>query len=83
MKQGREFQVAAEERRLSDLIIVALDKALQQHDLPVCEALQRALELALTRTTIDEERRSASDRILQAYARLESLRAEMGLKSKV
>ena len=83
MKQGREFQVAAEERRLGDLIMVALDKALQQHDLPVCEALQRALELALTRTTIDEERRNASERLLQAYARLESLRAEMGMKSKV
>lgn len=37
--------------RLSDRILFALELALEQDDLPIAEALARALEMAMTRNT--------------------------------
>lgn len=37
--------------RLSDRILSALELALEQKDLKICEALTRALEMSMTRNT--------------------------------
>ncbi len=66
------------ERRLADLIEVALDRALEQGDLAVSEHLHRALELVLTRELCFEDRRTPQAALLHAYARIEGLRAGQG-----
>ncbi len=37
--------------RLSDRILFALEMALEQEDITICDALVRALEMAMTRNT--------------------------------
>jgi hypothetical protein len=64
--------------RLSDLILEALQLALKQEDLPVSEALNKALELSMTRNTGGGEfieRRIYTKEVEAAMDRLRSLKS--------
>jgi hypothetical protein len=63
--------------RLSDRILFALEKALDQEDLPICELLVRALDISMTRNTGGGEfieRRDYPNEIEIAMRRLTDLR---------
>ncbi len=63
--------------RLSDRILFALEKALEQDDLPIAEILLRALEMAMTRNAGGGEfveRRDYPEQVEAAMARLEALK---------
>jgi hypothetical protein len=67
--------------RLSDRILYALNLALQQEDIPICELLVRALELAMTRSTGGPdfvERRGFPPEMEEAFDQLARIKAERG-----
>ena len=77
---------AGDERRLGDRILHALELALDQQDLEVCELLGKALETALTRFggkgAVDH--RPVPEPILAAFDRLDRLRhAQLGGRESV
>lgn len=64
--------------RLSDLILEALKLSLKQEDLPVSEALNKALELSMTRNSGGGEfieRRNYSQEVEAAMERLRALKS--------
>ena len=69
---------AGDERRLGDRILHALELALDQRNLDVCELLCKALETALTgfggEGAVDK--RPVPESILTAFERLDRLRHE-------
>ena len=63
--------------RLSDRILYALDLALEQEDISICDLLVRALELAMTRNTGGPafvERRGFPPEMEDAFDRLAQIR---------
>ena len=65
--------------RLSDRILSALELALEQGDLKICELLTRAMEQSMTRNTGGGEfieRRDYPPEIEEAMDKLYALRAE-------
>lgn len=63
--------------RLSDRILFALEKALDQNDVTISEMLVRALDMSMTRNTGGGEfieRRDYPPEIEQAFERLRQLR---------
>ncbi len=64
------------ERRLSEMIAAALDRALEQGDLGASEHLHRALELVLSRELAFADRRQPYDTLLRTYARIEAIRSQ-------
>jgi len=67
---------AADERRLGDRILGALELALDQDDLEVSEHLELALEAVMTRFGGPDvvEQRDVPEGMLRAYDRLDELR---------
>jgi hypothetical protein len=66
-------------RRLSDRILSAFDLACEQRDLPVAEALMKALDLAMTKEggPARSDRRSEMGPVVDAFDRLKRLREEL------
>lgn len=64
-------------RRLSDRILAAFDLACAQHNLPVAEALVRALDLAMTKEggPARPDRRTELGPVAEAYAKLRELQS--------
>lgn len=65
--------------RLSDRILSALNLALEQEDVSICDLLVRALELAMTRNTGGAafiERRGFPPEMENAFARLAEIRGQ-------
>jgi hypothetical protein len=64
-------------RRLSDRILAAFDLALEQRNLPVAEALVRALDLAMTKEGGPgrPDRRAELGPVAQAYEKLRKLQS--------
>ena len=71
-----DMQAVTDERRLGDRILHALELALDQEDLDVCEHLARALEEVLTRFGGPgrTEKRDLPPAMLDAFDRLDRLR---------
>lgn len=72
---GKEFDPKL--YRLSDRVLYAFEMALEQEDLPICEILARALELAMTRNTGGGEfieRRDYPPEIEAALNKLDAIR---------
>lgn len=68
--------------RLSDRVLFALERALEQEDVAIAEMLARTLEMAMTRNTGGGEfieRRDYPAEIENALARLQELKSERGL----
>jgi hypothetical protein len=67
-------------RRLSDKILLAFDQACEKREIDVAELLVRALELTLTRAGGKDsvEKREELGAVLDAYERLQKLRAAHG-----
>jgi hypothetical protein len=61
-------------RRLSDKILVAFNQACDQRDLDVADLLLQALDLTLTREAREYDQRRELGPVVEAYARLRSLR---------
>jgi hypothetical protein len=64
-------------RRLSDRILAAFDLACEQHNLPVAEALIRALDLAMTKEggPARPDRRTDLGPVAEAYDKLRKLQS--------
>ena len=65
--------------RLSDRILYALNLALEQEDISICDLLVKALELAMTRNTGGPafvERRGFPPEMEDAFDRLARIRSE-------
>ncbi len=72
--------MAMEFKRLSDRILYALQLALEQKDLPICEHLNRALEESLTRKSGGKgfvERREFTAEYDAAMLKLHDLRTKI------
>lgn len=68
-------------QRLSDLIVNALELAIEQKDVIIAETLARALELSLTRNSGGAgfvERRSMSEQVEAAFRNLDELKKQPG-----
>jgi hypothetical protein len=61
-------------RRLSDKVLAAFNQACDQGDLDTADLLLQALDLTLTRELRKHEQRKELGPVVEAYARLKSLR---------
>jgi hypothetical protein len=61
-------------RRLSDKILAAFNQACDQRDLDVADLLLQVLDLTLTREARKHDQRRELGPVVEAYARLKSLR---------
>ena len=70
--------MTASPRRLSDRILAAFDLACEQGNLPVAEALVRALDLVMTKEggPARQDRRAELGPVADAYAKLHRLQAQ-------
>ena len=65
--------------RISDVILDAVQRALDDRNLPVAEALHQALELVMTRSAgpHDIERRDIPEDVLKTFDQIEALRRDL------
>lgn len=68
---------APTQQRLGDIILSAMNMALDQKDLAIAEVLSKALDLAMTRNAGGKgfvERRDFSDEVVDALTKLQELK---------